>query len=279
MTGSYTYSDETDYKADTYSFGISQSMFGDLTTVSLGYSRGFDEISSSVDAAVDEDADHRNFHLSLSQVLTKDLIVSMNYDAVTDEGFLQNPYRNVLVLNDPNDPSAGANFNTPERYPNTRTSNALSANFLYYLPYRAALKASYRYYTDDWEIDAHTAEIAYTHPFWDKWIMEFSYRYYQQTDAEFYADLFQRPDQQNFVGRDKELSEFSDHTIGFGISYDVLDKGWGYLDRATLNFRYHHIWFDYDNFSDVRNGELPGFGAPSYDFDADVFQLFASIWY
>ena len=45
MTGNYTYSDETDYKADTYSFGISQSMFGDLTTISLGYSRGFDEIS------------------------------------------------------------------------------------------------------------------------------------------------------------------------------------------------------------------------------------------
>ncbi|MEA2080008.1 MAG: hypothetical protein U9P00_09165, partial [Pseudomonadota bacterium] len=36
MTASYSYSDESDYKADTYGFSISQSMFGDLTTVTLG---------------------------------------------------------------------------------------------------------------------------------------------------------------------------------------------------------------------------------------------------
>jgi len=278
MTANYSYSDETDYTADSYGFSISQSMFGDLTTVALGYSRGNDDISSSVDPSFDDTADHQNYHVSLSQVLTKNLLLSVNYDAVTDEGFLQNPYRNIRVLNDPNDPSAGYNFNTPETYPDTRTSNAISANFMYYLPYRAALKAGYRYYTDDWDIDGHTADAGYTHPLWDKWIFELSYRYYTQTDADFYGDLFERPDQQNFMGRDKELSEFTDHSVGFSLSYDVLENGWGYLDKATFNFKYNHIWFDYDNFTDVRGNPAVG-QEPKYDFDADVIQIFGSIWY
>lgn len=275
MTASYTNSSESDYKADTYSFGISQSMFGDLTTVSIGYSRGFDEITSNVNANIDEDADHQSYHVSLSQVLTKSMILSLNYDGITDEGYLQNPYRNILVV-DPLNPVI--DFSNPERYPRTRTSNAVSANLLYYLPYRAVVKLFYRYFVDDWDIEAHTAELRYTHPFGDRWIFDTGFRYYQQTDAEFYADVFERPDQQNFVARDKELSEFTDYTLGFGVTYKLLSKGWGYIDKATLNFRYDRIWFDYDNFSDVRNATDPA-AVPTYEFEADVIQIFGSIWY
>ncbi len=274
MSLGYTNSDESDYKADTYNVSLSQTMFGALTTVTLGYSRGFDDIFDNTQPDFKETADHQNYHISVSQVLTKTMLLSLNYDAVTDEGYLQNPYRNVLVLNDPNDPQAGFNFNTPETYPNTRTSNALSANLLYYLPYRASVRANYRYYTDDWDIDAHTAEIGYIHPLRDRWIVELRYRYYTQSDADFYSNVFQYPNQQNFMARDKELSEFSDHTLGFGISYNLLEGNWGYIDRATLNFKYDHIWFKYDNFSDVTKSDFP-----EYEFDAGVMQLFLSAWY
>jgi hypothetical protein len=278
MTAGYTYSDESDYQADTYNFSVSQSMFGDLTTVTIGYSRGYDDISSNVDPAVDETADHQNYHVSLSQVLTKNLLLSLNYDAVTDEGYLRNPYRHVYVLDDYTDPNSLANFSTPERYPNTRTSNAISTSFLYYLPYRASLKFGYRYYADDWDIAAHTLDLRYTHPLRDSWIFDIGFRYYQQTHADFYADLFERPDQQNFMARDKELSEFKDYSAGIGMTYSVLKKPYGFIDRATLNLRYDHIWFKYDDFSDVSNGATPP-DAPLYEFDADVIQFFGSIWY
>jgi len=270
----YTNSDESDYKADTYSISFSQTMFGALTTVSLGYSRGFDDIYDNTRPDFKDTADHQNYHVSLSQVLTKKMLLSLNYDAITDEGYLQNPYRNVLVLNDPDDPDAGFNFNTPETYPNTRTSNAVSANLLYYLPYRAALRTSYRYYSDDWEIDAHTAEIGYTHPLRSRWIIDLRYRYYTQSEAEFYGDVFRYPNQQNFMARDKELSKFSDHTIGLAVSYSLLNDAWRYIDKATLNFKWDHIWFKYDNFTDITKSSLP-----QYEFDADVVQLFFSAWY
>jgi hypothetical protein len=278
MSAGYSYSSESDYKADTYNASISQSMFGDLTTIAIGYSRGYDDVLNNFDPTFKQNADHQNYHVSLSQVLTKNLLLSLNYDGITDEGYLQNPYRHVLVLNDPNDPAAGANFNTPERYPDTHTSNAISANFLYYLPYRASLRMGYRYYDDDWGVSAHTADITYTHPLRNRWIFDVGFRYYQQTHADFYADLFVRPDQQNFMARDKELSEFKDYSVGFGLTYNLLEQGWGYIDKATLNFNYDHIWFRYNDFSDVRNGTIPP-QAPEYEFDADVLQLFGSIWY
>jgi hypothetical protein len=40
---SYTLSDESDYTANTASFDVSQDIFGDLTTVSFGFSQGWYE--------------------------------------------------------------------------------------------------------------------------------------------------------------------------------------------------------------------------------------------
>jgi len=271
MSLGYTNSDESDYKADTYSIAFAQTMFGNMTTVSLGYSRGFDDIYRNGDDTFSEDADHQNYHISLSQVLTKNLLLSLNYDAITDEGFLNNPYRSVFYL-DPSNPSGIGS--QPEVYPNTRTSNAISANFLYYLPYRATVNAGYRYYTDDWDIDAHTAELAYVHPLGNRWILEAGYRYYTQSDADFYADIFPRVNAQNFLARDKELSEFKDHTFSVGATYEVLSRNYGFIDRATLNFKYSRILFKYDNYSDTSVSDLP-----EYEFSADVIQAFASIWY
>lgn len=271
MSLSYTNSDESDYKADTYSASISQTMFGNMTTVTLGFSRGMDDVLRNRDPNFSENADHRDYQLSLSQVLSKDLLMSINYDAITDQGFLHNPYRSVVFL-DSSKPS-GIGFE-PEIYPRTRTSNAISANFLYYLPYRATVKLAYRYYTDDWGIDAHTAELAYVHPIGSRWVLEAGYRYYTQSEADFYADFFPRSGAQNFEARDKELSQYNDQSASFGVSYELLGKKRGFIDKATLNLKYSHILFRYDNFTDLTNPDLP-----NYDFTADVFQAFASIWY
>lgn len=276
MSAGYTDSDEDDYKAKTASFSISQSMFGDLTTITLGYSRGWDDVYRNGDPAFDETVDRRNYRVDLDQVLTKDLLLSINYEAVTDEGFLNNPYRSVRYIDSTS--SVGYSFQ-PEVYPDTRTSNAIAANLLYYLPYRAALGAGYRYFNDDWGIGAHTAEISYTHPLREHWIAEVGYRYYQQGDADFYSDLFPRRDAQNFMARDKELSEFYNQTLSLGLAYELPGKRWRYVDRASLNLAYRSIWFDYDNYRNIKKtSAVPG-NEPKYDFRADVIHAFVSIWY
>ena len=57
----YANSSENDYQADSAGFGLSQEMFGDLTTLSLGYSRGWDTVGKRGDAAFAENIDRRNY--------------------------------------------------------------------------------------------------------------------------------------------------------------------------------------------------------------------------
>jgi hypothetical protein len=268
-------SDENDYTASTASFDISQDMFGDLTTVSLGFSRGWDEVRRRGDSEFEEPVDRRSYRLGLTQIVTPKLMMGLAYETITDEGFLNNPYRSVRYL----DPDSAAGFAfQPEVYPRTRTSNAASLNASYFLPYRAALHGEYRWFTDTWGIDANTVRVGYTQPLGQRWVLEGGYRWYDQSAADFYSDLFPRRDFQNFLARDKELSTFTSHMLSAGATYELPAFGRSFLKRSTVNLFYDRMRFEYDDFRDVRAGGTPG-TEPLYGFDADVFRLFLSGWF
>jgi hypothetical protein len=272
---SYTNSDENDYTANSASFDLSQDMFGDLTTVSFGFSQGWDEVRKRGDSAFSESIDRRNYRLGFSQIVTPQLMMGLNYEIVTDEGFLNNPYRSVRYL----DASSAQGYSyQPEVYPGTRTSNAVSLNARYFLKYRAAVHGEYRYYTDTWGIDANTVQVGYTQPWRKQWIFEFGYRWYDQAAADFYSDLFPRADAQNFLARDKELSTFTSQMLSLGVTYELPPLGWKFIERSTVNFFYDRVRYDYADFRDVRAGGAPG-SEPLYQFDADVFRLFVSGWF
>ena len=272
---SYTLSDESDYTANTASFDLTQDIFGDLATVSFGFSQGWDEVRKNGDNTFEETVDRRNYRFGLQLIVTPRLMTGLNYEVITDEGFLNNPYRSVRYLDETS--ARGFSFQ-PELYPHTRTSNAVSINARYFLPHRAAVHGEYRYFTDTWGIDANTASIGYTHPWGTRWIFEAGYRWYDQSAADFYSDLFPRADAQNFLARDKELSTFTSHMFSLGATYELASLGWDRLRRSTVNLFYDRINYQYDDFRDITAGGAPG-TEELYGFDADVFRLFVSGWF
>jgi len=283
MNFSYTNSEENDFSADTFAFGISQDMFGDLMTVSLGYAHGDNvvrktETKGVLDPDFLEYSQSDTFNVGLTQVITKNLIMSAAFNVTTDAGFLNNPYRKYRYRLS-GDPS---NYGKEdEKYPETRTSNALAIRARYFLPYRAALHAEFRTFQDSWGIDGNNIEIGYTHPFADDWIAEVHFRTYAQTNATFYEDIFtyQQFLNQNFLARDKELSTFNNSTIGFGISYEFAKGEGGTIDKAAVNFKYDYIQFNYEDFRDARDETLYAGTEPLYQFDANIIQLFLSVWF
>ncbi len=285
MSLGYTNSEENDFSAKSYNFGISQDFFGDLTTVALGYAYGDDEIRKTGDETFVRNAERQMFKLSVTQVLTKNLILNFSSDTITDEGYLNNPYRAVRFLN-PNDDDSeepgtqGRGYDyQAEVYPNTRTSTAFALRGKYYLPYRAALKLEYRTFSDTWKIDASNYEIEYVHPIGDSWIAELKYRAYQQTAAEFYSDLFPYRDATNFRARDKEMSAYTNTSIGAGLTYQWNFAETAAIKRVSINLFWDRMHFDYENFRDVRvTGVTPG-EEPLYQLDADVIRFFVSLWY
>jgi len=275
MNIGFTNSEENDYTAETFNFGISQDIFGDLTTVSLGYSLGNDTVGRRGDATFSEETERQNYRLGLSQILTKNLLLGLSWETITDEGFLNNPYRQVRYL-DPTTPQ-GYSYER-EVYPRTRSSDAGSIRLRYYMPWRAAVYADYRKYGDTWDIGADTFEIGYAHPI-DGWTFEGKFRTYSQNHADFYSDLFPQSQYQNFMARDKELSTFTSQTIRLAATYDIMRGGWKFVERGTLNVILDHMMYEYEDFRDLRVAGVPPGTEPFYSFDANVLQLFVSFWF
>ena len=272
---SYTNSEESDYTADTYAFGISQDFFGDLTTLGLSYALGKDEVRRNFDDEFKDQVDRQSFGVSLSQIFTKNMVVNLTYSAITDEGFLNNPYRSVRYA----DGSSPIGYSyEPEIYPRTRTSSAAAIRSLYYLPYEASVKAEYRYYSDTWGIKASNGELGYTQTLPKGITMDVSYRYYTQDAADFYGDLFPRQQAQNFLARDKELSTFSSHTFGMGLTYEFGMKMLPFFKKGEINLKADYMLFQYDDFRDVTSGAPVG-EEPLYDFHSTVLRLFFSVYY
>ncbi|MFI4867780.1 MAG: DUF3570 domain-containing protein [Steroidobacterales bacterium] len=275
----YIRSDEPDYKSNTGYFSVSQSMFGDLTTVSFGFTQGWDKVGK-VDHGVvvrsfSADSDRRNWSVGLSQVLTRNLLLGLNFETDESDGYLQNPYRAVRFV----DPSVARGYSYGLAVaPNTRTGTAGSMQLKYYLPWHAAAEANYRLYADTWGILANTTKLGYTQPLFD-WTLEATARYYWQSRANFYSDLYPFQNSQNFTSRDRELAQFRSLTVGLGASWEFHPPWPHWIDKGTLNFSFDHLRIDYQDFHNVLIPSLIPGDEPLYTLDANVMQFFISFWY
>ena len=272
----YAQSDEDDYNAKSMSFAIAHDTFGGMTTLSLEAGLGDDSVGRNGDASFSADVKRNNYKLGWTQVLSSRWIAALNMQVDLDQGFLNNPYRSVR-FRDASQP-LGYGYQR-EVYPNTRNAVAVSLVNKVYLPYRAALSLNLRHYQDSWDIRAFDAELGYVHPLSANWTLDAKLRWYQQGQAEFYRDLFDFANQQNFMARDKELSEFNNLTLGVGASY--LLPAWAFWPDAKpeLNLQWDHIRFNYHNFRNVTITDAEPGLEPLYRLDANVIRAFFSLYF
>jgi hypothetical protein len=282
---SFITSVERDYISDTSHISLSQDMFGDLTTVTLGFSRTRDKVGENNGTANKPiinwlgHADTRSYDGGVSQILTKNLIAGINFEVVADSGFLANPYRSVRFL----DPTTPKLYGLASQvYPDTRTSTAVQTQAKYYLPYRAAVTGSYRFFRDTWGIIGHTVELDYTHPIGKVLILEARARYYRQNSATFYSDLFSEAGQQNFEARDQNLASQNNTTIGGKATWAFRPDGWLVFKRMTATVDISRIRFSYSDFRDIKDFGVPQYSPgtePLYQFNAMVYQVFISAFF
>ena len=269
----WTQSEESDFSARSLSFGASQDFFGDLTTLSFGYARGNDTVRRSGDPVFQEEAVRQQYRFGVTQVLTRNLLVALSHEFVTDEGYLNNPYRSVRYL-----VGSGYSFQS-EVYPETRSSEATALRASYYLPWRAGLHLEHRRYSDSWGMASTDWGLVLVQPWREQWELEFRARYYDQNAADFYSDLFPFQDAQNFLARDKELSTFTSTSFGAAAGYTFFKGRWKHVDRFMLRLSLDHYQFDYQDFRDIRVAVPVAGQEPLYGFSALVTQVLFSVWY
>lgn len=277
---SYSNSTESDYIADTLALSLSQEFFGDLSTLTLGFAVGDDTVKQTGAIDFEEKAERKRFSVGFSQILTKNFIASISYESVFDEGFLNNPYRQVREVAPVTGPGDRGFDYIPENYPDTRNSEAIAIRGIYAIDNRSSLRAEYRKYDDSWDIDSNNIELRYSRYVGNRWLVELRTRTYNQKKGAFFnQDLFDfsADGTPEFYGRDKELSEYSAQQFGLTLAYTIRSRH-DVFNNSTINFSWDRINYEYDNFRDLTVVTTPG-DEPLYTLEADIIRIFYSVYF
>jgi Protein of unknown function (DUF3570) len=245
-------SKEPDYTADGVSFDVTQEVFGGMTTIVLGFSRGSDKVGKKNAPEFSEVARHWRYRTGITQILTPRWLAGVNIEAVSDDGYLGSPYRSARVF--------GAAV--PERIPRSRSSRSIRFRGQGDLGARNAVAADYRYFWDNWGIRAHSLSATYSRYFGEKWLADAGLRIHRQDRAVFYSDNFTT--ETTFISRARQLSTFSSFGPNARLSYLAKRVPGSYEMR--INGSYELLRFKFDDFTDLRNGKL-------FEYDAHVLQL------
>jgi hypothetical protein len=254
----YNRSEEPDYIAEGVGLDVATEVYGGMTTVSLGFTRARDLVGQKLAQGWIDRALHWQYRAGVTQILSPRWLVSLNAEAVSDEGYLGSPYRAARVF--------GAAV--PERNPRTRSSRAVklrSINDTSAIVPRSSFRAEYRYYWDTWDVKAHTTEIGVAKHLGTRYTVEALVRRYSQTKALFYSDNAQA--ETLFVSRNRQLSTFSTTAIGAKLTATWPGATAGTELRVTGSVERKQ--FRFSDFTDLRTGR-------PYAYDANVLQLVVS---
>ncbi|MCB9043803.1 MAG: DUF3570 domain-containing protein [Chitinophagales bacterium] len=182
--------------------------------------------------------------LGFAQILSKRLQSSLAADFVWQSGLLSTPFQRVY-FSDIADSFIG-NFqlaDANEKLPNTRFKIALGGRLNYFVNEYIVVRTFYRYYFDNWKINAHTASIEVPIKISEKFTLYPSFRYYNQTAAKYFKPYNELLSTAEFYTSDYDLSAYSANQYGLGISYtDIFAKAhiWKFgLKSIDLKF-YHY---------------------------------------
>ena len=250
-----SHSKEPDYIAASTSIDVAQEVFGGMTTLTLGYTRGSDQVGRK-DIGFFDTATHWRYRLGMTQILSPTWLASANMEAVSDDGFLGSPYRVARIFGS----------TVPESNPRTRTSRAVKFRVIGEVAAGNAVRSEYRYFWDTWGVKAHTAEFGYARNFSDLWLVDWYGRFYTQQRALFYSD--NATAETTYLSRNRQLSTFKTTGLGAKVSYTAKRVPGSY--EIKLNGAYELVRFKFADFTDIRSGK-------AYEFDARVLQLFMSV--
>lgn len=222
-----------------------------------------------------DDKDILDIVLGLTQVVNRNFIVQLNYSFSDSSGYLNDPFKIISVV----DPASGdpldrmqtpgvdgpSHQNLYESRPDGRTKHSVFAQGKYYMGGKV-LDASYRFMTDDWEIDSHTIDLRYRWPVGQSSYIEPHVRFYTQSHADFYVGSLDgsAPLPAN-ASADYRLGEFD--AVTFGLKF-----GWKLSSGNKMSLRLESYSADGTVPGELLIGNQQG-GALYPDLDAIIAQF------
>lgn len=186
---SRSFSEEFDYRSHAYGIEVRQDLNERNTTLALGYGQSADRIGSFDDKTLDARRDTREYLLGITQVVSRTAVVQSTVTVSRGEGFYNDPYKFTRTFF-----PAGPPAFVPDTRPSSRDSFAWFTRYRHHVPPASGtLQAEYRYFRDDWDVRAHTLEVAWQQSLGESWAVRPALRYHTQGAARFYVAEVSRP--------------------------------------------------------------------------------------
>ncbi|HWV16231.1 MAG TPA: DUF3570 domain-containing protein [Cellvibrio sp.] len=241
------YSEENDYRSLSFGFSGVFYVNQQLTTLEYGVNTSKDYIDASDPnlfvpiypaRPTNEMKNRLGMMLGASHIATKNTLVSATLSYALLDGYLSDPYKMVYVNNKL----------VPDNRPYWNEQFALTLMLREFFPsVNGALHVDYRFYSSTWNVDSHTLELAWYQNLGAGWQIIPSIRTYTQTQAEFYAPVYDTARTDGYYSNDYRLSDFDANSAQLKVVKA--------FERFNLSFTYE----TYDS-----SGDNPGL--VSYDF-------------
>jgi len=154
-----------------------------------------------------------NAQLFLSQVISKRLQIGISAEIIYMSGLLSTPFHSVYFA-DKEDYELDI-----ERLPTTRLKIPFGVRLNYFPLDFLVLRSYYRYYTDDFGINAHTFEFETPLKINSSFTVSPFYRYHTQTASKYFAPKNEHLSTEIYYTSDYDLAGLNAHKYGVGLKY------------------------------------------------------------
>lgn len=172
--------------------------------------------------------DRRNtytFSLVGTRVIDRRTQVAVLLDMVWQEGLLSTPFHRVYTTD---------TVVSLERLPSVRRRLPVALRVHHYLSDRLRLRGYYRFYSDDFGMQAHTASLALPIDPAFAWTVTPFYRYHTQSAVRYFAPYAEHSPEAVFATSDYDLSAFYTQHYGLSVRYQPLYAMRGGLEYIAL---------------------------------------------
>lgn len=170
--------------------------------------------------------------LTYSQIINKRLQIMFLLDIIYQKGYLGLPFHRVYFQNE--------NLPHIENLPGTRLKIPLGFRANYFAGDKVILRSFYRYYHDDWGLNAHTAELEASVKITPFLSVTPFYRYYTQSAVNYFAPYKAHTNADQFYTSNYDLSKFSSNFYGAGFRIAPPKGVFGLNHFNALELRYGH---------------------------------------
>lgn len=215
------HSDEDDYQATNVAVFGEWELADRVSTVSGGIGYSDDELDPTVGTTPvstrGADRDAVSVFAGYSRVLTENTVVQTSLRYVDHGGFLSDPYKQAFIQN----PAAIVADNRPD---GRREIVWLTRLRHYVERFDAAAHADYRLYDDNWDVTAHSIDLAWHQNLPYQFRVVPGLRWYSQSEAFFYQPFYAQARDDGFASSDYRLSPYG----AISLSLDVHKEfnGW-----------------------------------------------------